>query len=278
MDVELEKTIINHLSTDFERELFNAAIKNLDDTNVLNLNNFAYAIRELIRNFLERLAPDEKVKGAPWYTEVLNAENKVVISRVQRMEYAIHGWLSNEFLEDVLDLNITDTIVDLKMSIGKMSKYTHISPGTFNIPEPQKTEEALTMLNNLLRFLTDIEECKTRVRNVIIEDFNTKIDNIFSIETFDDIDILSTHSTIENFMIHNIMLKELGSVIDVEVLGTVYTRLQVGSDGDVRRDDGYVTYHAFPFRASCEANIQNTTGEILYEEPDIHIDTCSFFE
>lgn len=278
MDLELEKAIVGHLATDFERELFDAAIKNLDDTNVLNLNNFAYAIRELVRNFLERLAPDEKVKGAPWYVEVLNADKKVTISRAQRMEYAIHGWLSNEFLKNVLKLDITDTITDLKKSIDKMSKYTHISPETFNLPEPQKTREALEMLNNLLRFLMDIEECKSRVHNTIVKDFSTNINEIFSVETFDDIDILSTHSTIKSFMIQNIILKELGSTINVEVLGFVHTRLQIGSDGDVRRDDGYVTYLDFPFQASCEANIQNTIGRIIYGEPNIHIDTNSFYE
>lgn len=278
MDTELEKAIIGHLATDFERELFDAAIKNLDDTNVLNLNNFAYAIRELVRNFLERLAPDEKVKGAPWYVEVLNADKKVTISRAQRMEYAIHGWLSNEFLKNVLKLDITDTITDLKKSIDKMSKYTHISPETFNLPEPQKTREALEMLNNLLRFLMDIEECKSRVHNTIVKDFSTNINEIFSVETFDDIDILSTHSTIKSFMIQNIILKELGSTINVEVLGFVHTRLQIGSDGDVRRDDGYVTHLDFPFKASCEANIQNTMGRIIYGEPYIHIDTNSFYE
>ena len=159
-----------------------------------------------------------------------------------------------------------------------MSKYTHISPETFNLHEPQKTREALEMLNNLLRFLMDIEECKSRVHNTIVKDFSTNINEIFSIETFDDIDILSTHSTIKSFMIQNIILKELGSTINVEVLGFVHTRLQIGSDGDVRRDDGYVTYLDFPFQASCEANIQNTIGRIIYGEPNIHIDTNSFYE
>ena len=278
MDTELEKAIIGHLAVGFERELFNAAIKNLDDTNVLNLNNFAYAIRELVRNFLERLAPNGQVEGAPWYTEVRNANNQVTISRVQRMEYAIHGWLSNEFLKNVLKLDITDTITDLKKSIDKMSKYTHISPETFNLPEPQKKREALEMLNNLMRFLMDIEECKSRVHKTIIEDFKTNIDEMFTIATFDDIDILSTHSSIKSFGIQNIILKELGSIINIEVLGFVRTRLQIGSDGDVRRDDGYVTHLDFPFKASCEANIQNTMGRIIYGEPYIRIDTNSFYE
>lgn len=124
----------------------------------------------------------------------------------------------------------------------------------------------------------DIEECKSRVHNTIVKDFSTNINEIFSIETFDDIDILSTHSTIKSFMIQNIILKELGSTINVEVLGFVHTRLQIGSDGDVRRDDGHVTYLDFPFQASCEANIQNTIGRIIYGEPNIHIDTNSFYE
>lgn len=278
MDVKLENTIAELLRTDFERELFKAAVVNLDEPNVLSLNNFAYTIRELIRNFLEGLAPDDKVKGAPWYEEQFNSDGKVVITREQRMDYAIHGWLTKDFLNNVLSLDVSDTIKDLKDSISKMSKYTHITPKTFHVTDATKTMEASKMLGNLLRFLLDIKECKGRVRQAIIEDFSSQINDILTLETFDDIDILSTHSTIQDFTIEQINLKELGSVIEVEVHGQVHTRLQIGSDGDVRRDDGYVTYMDFPFVANCVADIQNQTGTIQYEEPEIHIDTYSYYE
>ena len=58
-----------YLKTAFEKDLLEAALANLNDSNnKLRLNNFAYAARELTRHFLERLAPDKEVLGAPWFT------------------------------------------------------------------------------------------------------------------------------------------------------------------------------------------------------------------
>ena len=45
------------------------------------------------------------------------------------------------------------------------------------------------------------------------------------------------------------ILKDVSFTIN----GTVDVRLQYGSDGDQRRDDGYVTNMSFPFRADVSA-------------------------
>lgn len=53
--IEIEK----RLSGDFEHDLFDAALYNLNDVhNKLRFNNFAYSLRELTRHILARLAPD----------------------------------------------------------------------------------------------------------------------------------------------------------------------------------------------------------------------------
>lgn len=279
MDRPLEKSIEEHFKTNFEKNLFKAAIANLDDNNnVLSLNNFSYSIRELIRNFLERLASDENVQAAPWYEPIKNQDGKVTITRKQRMHYVIHGWLTEDFLKNKLSLDVSDSIADLNKSITKMSKYTHITSNTFNVSGAEKTMESLDMLGDLLRFLMDIEECKGKVRNAIIDDFSTRIGNSFSIETFDDIDILSTHSSIEDFRIEGYTLKELGKTIEVEAYGFVYTRLQIGSNSDLSKDDGYVTHMDFPFTATCIADIHNVLGDIQYSDPMIQIDTDKYYK
>ena len=62
----LKQSILPYLKTDFEKNLLEAAIKNLKDVgNKLRLNNFAYATRELTRHYLKRLAPDADVLNAP---------------------------------------------------------------------------------------------------------------------------------------------------------------------------------------------------------------------
>ncbi len=58
----LEPDIAAKLGDDFERKVLSAALLSLEQgENPLSLNNFATAIRELSRNVLQRLAPDNEV-------------------------------------------------------------------------------------------------------------------------------------------------------------------------------------------------------------------------
>lgn len=274
----LEKQIKNYLCSGFEQQLFDAAILNLDDnTNALSLNNFTYAIRELIRHFLFRLAPDNEIQKACWYNEQKNANGIVVITRYQRIKFAIQRWFSDDFLENGLQLNINETITNLKNDIDALSKYTHIEPTTFGVSPQIKVMESLQVLGDVLRFFMDINECVGKVRESIITNVTNELDTLFSIETFDDIDILSTHSSIEASVIEQYNLTEHEDHIDIFVSGHVKTRLQIGSNSDLRNDDGYETYELFPFSATCSALIKNANGVIEYTKPDINFDTDSWF-
>jgi len=52
------ETLAKFLQAGFEQELYASAFQNLANlNNKLRFNNFAYAIRELIRHILNRLAP-----------------------------------------------------------------------------------------------------------------------------------------------------------------------------------------------------------------------------
>ena len=56
------KTLATFLQAGFEQDLHASAFQNLADlNNKLRFNNFAYAIRELMRHVLNRLAPTESV-------------------------------------------------------------------------------------------------------------------------------------------------------------------------------------------------------------------------
>lgn len=63
------------MKTSFEKDLLEAALKNLEDgKSKLRLNNFAYSARELTRHYLKRLAPDTEsrcrgIVAHPRYTE-----------------------------------------------------------------------------------------------------------------------------------------------------------------------------------------------------------------
>lgn len=79
---ELKRSILPYLKTSFEKDLLEAALKNLEDgKNKLRLNNFAYAARELTRHFLKRLAPNAEVLNAPYYCE---AHRRLLIEQIYK--------------------------------------------------------------------------------------------------------------------------------------------------------------------------------------------------
>jgi hypothetical protein len=61
----LAKSIAMHLTSNFERAVFRAALQSFDQVeNPLRVNNFATALRELGRNHLKAQAPDNRIKNA----------------------------------------------------------------------------------------------------------------------------------------------------------------------------------------------------------------------
>jgi len=68
LDEKYIEKLNSFLKDDFEKDLFFAARKNLDaEYHSLTFNNFAYAMRELIRHLLHRSAPDEEIVQCSWY-------------------------------------------------------------------------------------------------------------------------------------------------------------------------------------------------------------------
>src|SRR5690606_23073216 len=95
------------LELGFERPLFEAAIANLQtEDSPLQFNNFAYAMREVVRHVLGRLAPDAEVRRCQWYRNETERENG--ISRKQRAYYAVQGGLSDVYVKGTLNLELDD--------------------------------------------------------------------------------------------------------------------------------------------------------------------------
>ena len=112
----LKQNILPYLKTDFEKDLLEAALKNLNDTgNKLRLDNFAYAAREFTRHYLKRLAPDSEVLNAPWFRPN-DPEKPKAITLDQRIRYAIQGYLSDDFRENVLKVDLDEVSKNLKKS------------------------------------------------------------------------------------------------------------------------------------------------------------------
>lgn len=279
MDSALEHIILQHLAQGFEQELFQAAIANVDDTpNKLRLNNFAYSMRELIRIVLERLAPDAEVLNAPWF-KPNDKDHPDKVTRSQRIKYAIQGWLSDDYVTDTLRIDHQDKDKELRQNIDELSKYTHVTESTFNIEPVKITELALGVLCNVQLFLMNVAEARYQVQQAAIDCIDEEMIKEFYYNVQDDIDILSTHHEILSYMVTDINLKDQDSdTITLVVKGTVQVRLQWGSDGDMRRGDGYETQMSFPFSSTLIASYRNEQGDVHIVSRTIDINTDQFYQ
>lgn len=79
------------LKNEFQHQLLDACIQNLESKSKLRFSNFAYSIRELSRHFLKSLAPDEEVKKTVWFKN--ESGEKDIITRGERIKYAIQEGL-----------------------------------------------------------------------------------------------------------------------------------------------------------------------------------------
>ena len=279
MDSAAENTILQYLKRGFEQDLFKAAIANVDDeNNKLRLNNFAYAMRELIRTVLERLAPDDEIVNAPWF-EPNDKDKPDKVTRTQRIKYAIQGWLSDEFVIETLGIEHSENDKQLRKSIDVLSKYTHVTPLTFGMSSVDVTKCVLNVLLQMQCFLMDVAEAHAQIRNAAMECIDEEMIEEFYINTQDDLDIMATHYEVLSYVVTGITpkRKDDGKII-LDVSGFVNVRHQYGSAGDMRRGDGFEMKARYPFSSQLIASYKNREGDVHIVDKTMDIDTNSFYE
>lgn len=279
MDSAAENTILQYLRRGFEQDLFKAAIANVDDeNNKLRLNNFAYAMRELIRTVLERLAPDDEIVNAPWF-EPNDKDKPDKVTRTQRIKYAIQGWLSDEFITETLGIDHSENDKQLRKSIDVLSKYTHVTPLTFGMSSVDVTKCVLNVLLQMQCFLMDVAEAHAQIRNAAMECIDEEMIEEFYINTQDDLDIMATHYEVLSYVVTGITpkSKDDGKII-LDVSGFVNVRHQYGSAGDMRRGDGFEMKARYPFSSQLIASYKNREGDVHIVDKTMDIDTNSFYE
>lgn len=276
--LSINKTLIK---TQFEQELCEAAFDNLQTKSKLRFNNFAYSIRELSRHILHRLAPSNDVQRCSWYKPTKNEKGVIVITRADRIKYAIYGGFDNNALS-AMGLNgyIDNARKNLLASIDSLSKYTHINKDTFDVSDSETSE----LVNNVIGSFNGFVDCMNDIRQQVVAcleaEINQEILSATIYETYSDIDILSTHSSIENYCIDSITVDDITSQeVVLKVSGSVDVRLQYGSDGDQRRGDGYVTNMDIPYEASVSADIKASLKKFhLNGNIQFDFDTNPYYE
>lgn len=270
---EIEK----RLPGNFEKDLFLSALDNLkDNNNALRFNNFSYAMRELTRHILHRLAPDISVLKCSWYkneTDKLNG-----ITRKQRAIYAVQGGLEDSYVGNVLGLKVSEIHKNLIRSINKLSKFTHIEPKTFDLPENEVNKLVEETICSVYAFLQLINECKDLIIKGLWEQIDqTVVEEIVS-ETIQSLDELATHHYIDESYIDSIVIYCIDHEhIQFRAIGTVSCELQYGSNSDFRRGDGVKLSESFPFNCELNSSVKHPSN-VESIEGSLDVDTDSWYE
>lgn len=244
------------LTNNFENELLEEAINNLNSNSRIRFSNFAFVIRELIDVLLKNLATDENIENCGWYVEPQNSERKIL--RCHRIKYIIQGG----FLENIFDLM---TGINFNDAIGKINKYfrdelstnVHLTKESLNYSQEEIIQKSKDFEVIIDEFLSMIRRVRQQIINFLIDEMEMVVNDVFLSETIDDLDILSTHTRIDD--VDNIEI-EINSISSDEVIGTitgnVYVFLQYGSDREVRTGDGDICEASYPFELPFTIDIQ----------------------
>ena len=273
--------ILKFLSDPFDVKILEAAFRNLDDTsNPIRFNNFAYVLRELVNRVIDRLAPNKEVIAAKWWKPSLDDKIANKANKRQQIRYALLDGNPEDFVIHKLTIDVDEIADYVYECIGRLNKYTHISAAYFGCPDkeiPYKVSEACSTITNILG---TINQCREKISDGIIDLIDDELVESMYLNTYNELDILSTHSSIEEYYIDDYKISRISEdVISCVTTGNIHARLQYGSDGDQRRGDGLLTSMDFPFTSEFTCRLCQK-GIVDYEivQASISIDTDSFYK
>lgn len=246
-----------------------------DAQNPIRGNLFAAAIRELITHVLHSLAPNANVEACPWFKLVPDARGP---TRKQRASYIVQGGISDDFLANELGLDPEDSHRDLLDAMNELNRLTHVQKGTVIGGERAVRDLAERTLSAILTLFESARLCRQGIEAKLEGHVDREVMDKLISETIDDLDILSTHTTVEEHEVETVEVASLNhEFIEYEVSGTVYVELQYGSDSDVENDIGARMPDSYPYSATMRSDVA-APKKILGDSVVLAVDNSSFFE
>lgn len=147
-----------------------------------------------------------------------------------------------------------------------------------------KKKEAITGIGNYVRSQGNYKffvviATPSREKKLEIVNIENMLTQIMLEELPDELDELSTHTTLDE--VSDIDLDEIiidGKSIFVKGNGVVSVELQMGSDGDQKRGDGFKSNDNFPFDFNITLEYNDKNELHIIEIDTLKVDTSSFYE
>ncbi|HBS2481257.1 hypothetical protein [Klebsiella pneumoniae] len=267
ISLEESQKILKYLSFGFEKDLYKASLNNLSDKgNPLRFNNFAYCMREIISLILSRYSTDEDILRCCWYTNETDDENG--ITRAQRFKYIIQGGLSDDKLSELFQFDedededeenhIAKRLKEFTKLFRELNQHTHLREKRFNIGDKKCEALAHAVISTVFNILKIMED----LRDIINKQVESVIDEIlleeFISQTYDEIDVLSSHSNVDNFELDSYAVSKICSqFVLIQGQGIANCVLEWGSNSDMRNDIGATMDESFVFDFSIQASLDN---------------------
>jgi hypothetical protein len=260
----------------FERALLSACFANMEAPGPLQFNNFAYALRELLRHVFHRLAPDADVRQCDWFKP--DPKAKTGITRSHRVKYMIQGGLSDFYVTKILQVDVQATLSELAQAFEVLNSFTHIGPATFSIPRKKVEALATQCLNASTAIVRSVAECRSRILAGLSDDIDDHLLSEVLSETLNELDELATHHYIDEVFVDSSEILEIGpGSLTLAASGSVGVELQYGSSSDIRNDIGAVVSDSFPFSAELHVRFERPIGKHA-KVRKFKVDTDSWYE
>lgn len=276
--------ILEHLSPGFEKNLFLASLNNLSDKgNPLRFNNFAYCMREIITLILSQYSSDEEILMCCWYKNETNKDDG--ITRAQRAKYSIQGGFSDEKVFEIFELGEDDDkdFIDAELKnftklFRELNEHTHLRENRFNIGDNLCEDLAFKILGVMASILMLIEDLRNQIKSYVEGEIDETLITEFVSTTFDELDILSTHSVVDYSELDNYCVESIYSDhAEIKGYGAVYCDLQWGSGSDIRNGIGASATESFPYDFTIHVKLTNLK-QLELGDTKINVDTSSWYE
>lgn len=258
------------LITQFEHELFIASLRNYcSHGNPLRFHNFAFSMRELVLQVIERRAPNKQVLSTVWYKRECD---KFEVTRKQKLKFCAQGYLSDSYLDKADLQEINESIKEFLKKFNFFNKYTHITKKHFT-PCPKKfyidMKYIIQLSKEVIEGLTTLEEhVKSRVEEHLE---NTIFENV--VNNFpSDLSILANNVIIEETQPEYLEIIDIDkSKVFIEVSGTVYVSQEYG-----KGEDFLAMSTDYPFSLTIDVSVLDPK-DIGLGSRDIKVDTSSWY-
>lgn len=197
-----------------------------DNDNPLRLNFFSTAMRILFEHVMDTSSPEDEVVKAPWFRPE-RTDGKP--TRWQRVVFAIQGGLSEEFVREELEIDVSPLRKRLLDSVDELSKHVHGRENTIIRDLIEQGTVVSTTVAAMGMFLDALHECREAVLTPIAEALdNAAVESLLS-DTLMEVDELAPHYSLDEIYVDNVTVHTIGADwITYQVTGSV----DVLSNGD----------------------------------------------